>query len=88
MDVLVLDCQTVTRELWDYLEGELGDQRSEAIRAHLGLCELCEPYVSFHQAYLDIAAASATRSPEAIGQLRRRVLMTLAAAAGDSGADD
>ena len=86
MEVLMLDCQAVTRELWDYLEGELEDDRSEAIRDHLALCGLCMPYVDFHRAYLDLAAANRTRTPEAVANLRRRVLAALAdAAGGDAG---
>lgn len=88
MEVLMLDCQAVTRELWDYLEGELGDDRAGAIRGHLALCGLCMPYVEFHRAYLDLAAASASRSPEAVAQLRRRVLAALADAAGGGIADE
>jgi hypothetical protein len=78
MDVLMLDCHAVTRELWDYLEGEIEHERAESIRGHLALCELCMPYVQFHRAYLDVAAASPARSPEAVGQLRSRVLAALA----------
>ena len=88
MEVMVLDCQAVTRQLWDYLEGELDDSRAEDIRGHLALCELCMPYVEFHRAYLDLAAHSPARTPDAVASMRRRVLAALGDAAGGGFSDD
>ena len=39
----MLDCDSVMRQLWDYLDGELTEDRMEAIRAHLAMCSRCMP---------------------------------------------
>lgn len=84
MEVLMLDCHAVTRELWDYLDGELADERSEAIRGHLALCGLCMPYVDFHRAYLEAASLRSEREPGAAETLRSRVLAAIADGGGAS----
>ena len=48
-----MDCLDVVRQLWDYLDGELTDDRMEAIRAHLAACRNCYPHYDFERAFLD-----------------------------------
>ncbi len=49
----MLDCETVMRQLWDYLDGELSAERMAAIRAHLAMCARCYPQYEFERAFLD-----------------------------------
>jgi anti-sigma factor (TIGR02949 family) len=74
-----MDCIEVMRQLWDYLDGELTDERMEAIRAHLAMCQGCHPHFDFERAFLEAIAASC-REHQAPGTLRRKVLATLRAA--------
>ena len=48
----MIDCDTVMRQLWDYLDGELTAERSEAIRQHVEMCSRCLPQSEFEQAFL------------------------------------
>lgn len=54
----MLDCESVMRELWDYLDGELTTQRMEAVRGHLEMCKRCFPQFQFEQSFLAALAAS------------------------------
>ena len=56
----MLDCDGVMRQLWDFLDGELSDDKMEAIRAHLAMCSRCQPQLEFEQSFL-----------EAVSQARR-----------------
>lgn len=55
----MLDCESVMRQLWDYLDGELTPERTTAIRAHLELCQRCYPQYEFERSFLDAVATSA-----------------------------
>lgn len=72
----MLDCDTVMRQLWDYLDDELTPDRMEAIREHLKLCERCQPQAKFERAFL--AALSRARreysDPQALGNRVRSAL--------------
>ena len=48
----MVDCDTVMRQLWDYLDGELTPERSAAIRHHVEMCSRCRPQSEFEQAFL------------------------------------
>jgi anti-sigma factor (TIGR02949 family) len=54
----MLDCQSVMRQLWDYLDGELTSERMEAIRAHIAMCARCYPQYEFERTFLTAVAAS------------------------------
>jgi mycothiol system anti-sigma-R factor len=72
----MLDCDSVMRQLWDYLDGELTVDRKAAIRTHLELCRRCHPQYEFEQSFLDAIAASgpAHSNPD---RLRARLLAAL-----------
>lgn len=57
----MLDCDSVMRQLWDYLDGELTPERMSAIRAHLDVCKRCFPQLEFERSFLDAVAGSAPR---------------------------
>ncbi len=80
MDGEMLDCESVMRQLWDYLDGELTPRRMEQVRNHIEMCKRCYPQYEFEHAFLEaVAARRRTHSdPE---RLQRK----LAAALRDSG---
>ena len=41
-----IDCEDVREHGSDYLEGEVSENLSEGIRAHLGLCDGCQGWLS------------------------------------------
>lgn len=78
----MLDCGTVLRQLWDYLDGELTRERALRLAEHLSVCQRCHPRMGFDQAFL--AALAASRGAGAASpMLRQRVLATLQAAGLD-----
>lgn len=52
----MLDCDSVMRQLWDFLDGELTDDRMEAIREHLKVCKRCQPHARFEESFLSALA--------------------------------
>ena len=70
------DCDAVMRQLWDYLDDELTADRMEAIRAHLKMCDRCQPQAEFEKAFLR-ALARARRehsNPPGVAQRVRAAL--------------
>jgi len=53
------DCRDAMRQLWDYLDHELTDERMAAVRDHLESCAGCLPHHDFAKAFL--AAVASTR---------------------------
>lgn len=74
----MLDCETVMRQLWDYLDGELTEDRMAAMREHLALCARCHPQLDFERAFLD-TLARVRREPSDPARIRERVLSALEA---------
>ena len=72
----MLDCEQVMRQLWDYLDEELTDERMGAIRAHLELCRRCYPQYEFERSFLD-AVAGSVREHSNIERLRARLAESL-----------
>ncbi|MDX2262464.1 MAG: zf-HC2 domain-containing protein [Gemmatimonadales bacterium] len=72
----MLDCDAVMRQLWDYLDGELSEERRTAIAGHLKMCNHCFPAFEFEAAFLKALATARQDGPDA-GALRERVLEAL-----------
>ena len=72
----MLDCESVMRQLWDYVDAELTPTRMEEIRMHIEMCKRCYPQYQFERSFLDaIAARRRTHSdPE---RLRTELLAAL-----------
>lgn len=51
--VRVIDCATAVRQLWEYLDAELDDQRMAEVRQHLATCADCLPHAEFGRRFLD-----------------------------------
>jgi anti-sigma factor (TIGR02949 family) len=71
-----MDCTAAMRQLWDYLDGELTDERMAAVRAHLDRCAGCLPSADFERAFLEALAGCKSRecAPE---RLRRKIFERL-----------
>ncbi len=74
----MLDCDSVMRQLWDYLDHELTPDRAAGIRAHLDLCQRCYPQYEFERSFLDAVAGSA-RQHSNLERLRRQLMVALEA---------
>ena len=72
------DCETVMRQLWDYLDGELTPDRMAAMRAHVELCKRCHPQYEFERSFLD-AVASSARAHSNPDRLREKLTEALEA---------
>lgn len=75
---MMLDCESVMRELWDYLDGELTPDRTALMRAHIEVCKRCYPQYEFEREFLAALAARVPRhsQPE---RVESRVLAALEA---------
>jgi anti-sigma factor (TIGR02949 family) len=72
----LLDCDAVMRQLWDYLDAELTEERMEAIRAHLAVCARCYPQYEFERTFLETLARVRREHSDYDG-LRGRVMAAL-----------
>ena len=72
----MIDCDGVMRQLWDYLDGELSDDKMEAIRSHVAMCSRCQPQMEFEQSFLQ-AVSRARREHSNPGGLSDRVRAAL-----------
>jgi anti-sigma factor (TIGR02949 family) len=74
-----IDCLMAVRQLWDYLDGELTEERMAMVRQHLERCQRCLPHHDFAKRFLD--ALHATRDAQLTpAQCRERVMEVLAEA--------
>lgn len=60
----MLDCESVMRQLWDYLDQELTPERMAAIREHLELCQRCQPQEHFQRSFLEAVARARREHPD------------------------
>ena len=51
-EIRAIDCGTAVRQLWDYLDQELDDQRMDEVRQHLETCKDCLSHAEFGQRFL------------------------------------
>ncbi len=71
-----IDCLTAVRQLWDYLDEELSEERMAAVRHHLARCERCLPHHDFSRRFLE--ALHETRKERVMPpELRLRVMERL-----------
>ncbi len=60
---MMISCQEVITELWDYLDGELPVERAAAIADHLAECARCYPQYRFEYAFLAAVARQRAQGP-------------------------
>jgi len=61
---MMVSCQEVITELWDYLDGELPAERAAAIADHLAQCARCYPQYRFEYAFLAAVARQRAQAPD------------------------
>ena len=71
-----IDCPSAVRQLWDYLDQELTEDRMAEVRQHLDQCRSCLPHHDFGKRFLEALHAGQRRQlmpPD----VRRHVLSAL-----------
>ena len=83
-DVENIPCDHVIAQLWEYIDGEISEDRARRIRAHLEVCAHCYPQYDFQRAFVDfLGVHSQTPIPPT---LRHRVFDVLLREDDDPGA--
>ena len=72
----MIDCDAVMRQLWDYLDEELSEDRMAAIREHLSMCSRCQPQFDFERSFVK-AMTRARREHSNPGAVSQRVRQAL-----------
>ena len=75
-EIPMIDCQSVMRQLWDFLDGELTPCRVEAIEEHLKMCARCYPQYEFERTFLD-QVGRLRREHSDPARLREQLLQSL-----------
>lgn len=74
-DEMMIPCDHVIAQLWDYVDGDLDELRSDRVRRHLDACARCFPEYDFRRAYLKFMRRCSTQ--EVPHALRRRIFEAL-----------
>lgn len=73
----MMTCRDVIEHLWDYLDGELPPDQTQAVAAHLAECARCYPQYRFQYAFLELLVRNRERIPppprETVDRLRRLI---------------
>lgn len=73
----MMTCRDVIEHLWDYLDGELPPDETQAVAAHLAECARCYPQYRFQYAFLELLVRNRERIPppprETVDRLRRLI---------------
>lgn len=56
----MISCNDAVRQLWDYLEGDIGEKERHAIEEHLDVCKRCCGEVEFADELRRFLASNAT----------------------------
>ena len=81
-EIREIDCQSAVRQLWDYLDSELDDQRMVEVRHHLLSCKKCLPHAEFGRRF--IQALSRARERHVMPPAVRNQVMAALTQAGFS----
>lgn len=81
-EIREINCREAVRQLWDYLDDELDDQRMVEVRQHLLICKKCLPHAEFGQRF--IRALSRARERHAMPPEVKAQVMSALAEAGFS----
>jgi anti-sigma factor (TIGR02949 family) len=71
----VITCEEAVRRLWEYLDGELGDEERAALDEHLSFCRRCCGEAEFAEELRNFLRSSA--DVELPDDVRRRLTSTL-----------
>jgi anti-sigma factor (TIGR02949 family) len=72
----MLDCESVMRQLWDFLDEQLTPDTMQAIHEHLDQCQKCRPQAEFRQAF-ERAVTGAREEAGNTDALRERIRLAL-----------
>jgi anti-sigma factor (TIGR02949 family) len=67
----MIPCDHVIARLWEYLDGDLDELRSEQVRRHIEMCARCFPEYDFRRAHLEFMRRCAKQ--QVPPSLRRRI---------------
>ena len=81
-EISSIDCRTAVRQLWDYLDDELDDQRMVEVQQHLLTCRSCLPHAEFGRRFMQ--ALSRARERHLMPQAVRSQVLTSLSEAGFS----
>ncbi len=68
-----IDCIEALSKLYDYLDGELEADDSDAVRHHMEVCQGCYPFLRFCSSFQDALHRAAHGQAEAPPALRSRI---------------
>ncbi len=71
-----IDCQTAFESLYDYLDGELDGEKTDAIKKHLEICAKCFSAFDFEKSFLLFIEAR-SQSQGAPEESKKRLLAAL-----------
>lgn len=74
-DEMMIPCDHVIAKLWEYVDGDLDELRSDQVRRHLDACARCFPEYDFRRAYLTFMRRCS--SQEVPQELRRRIFAAI-----------
>jgi mycothiol system anti-sigma-R factor len=69
----MISCSEAVKQLWDYVEGEVTDERKALIEEHLGVCRRCCGEIEFTE---ELRRFLSSHAPEDIPQDVRTRLVT------------
>lgn len=70
------ECYEVLQHLWDYLDDQLTDENTEALRSHVANCPQCQKYQLFQENFL-AALANLRARQSAPADVKSRVIRSL-----------
>lgn len=71
-DTEEISCREAVERVYEYLDGELGEERAEEVRCHVERCKRCYPMYNWERMFLDLVQDRADRG-ESNPELRRKV---------------
>ncbi|MFN8571495.1 MAG: zf-HC2 domain-containing protein [Gemmatimonadaceae bacterium] len=71
-----IDCTMAMKQLWDYLDQELTDDRMSEVQQHLAHCQRCFPHADFAQRFLEALQSTREERPMP-AEMRARVMQRL-----------
>lgn len=80
-DLDEVSCREAAARVYEYLDGELGEEEAEAIRCHLERCERCFPMYEWERLFLALLRERGGR-PERSEALRRTLRALLGTKTG------
>jgi anti-sigma factor (TIGR02949 family) len=67
------DCLQALSKLYEYLDGELPPDDTEAVRHHMEVCQGCYPFLQFCSSFQDALHRAAHGQSNAPPELRSRI---------------